>query len=143
VTARAEVVAASTGAQAVAGPTTSTEPPAYALCRVAAQAADAKLGEDTVILGMGELIGVLDAFVITSGRNARQVRSLVEEVERALKAEGGRAPATIEGLADTTWVLMDYGDFAVHVFSADARAYYDLEHLWSGAPRVAWTPALP
>lgn len=105
---------------------------------VSAAAADEKLGRDTVVLAMGELLGVVDAFVITSGRNVRQVRTLVEEVERRVKASSGRSPLGVEGLRDAGWVLMDYGDFVVHVFLDETRDYYDLEHLWSGAPRVHW-----
>ncbi len=105
---------------------------------VAARAADAKSGEDIVILAMGELLGLTDAFVIASGRNARQVRTIVDEVERQVRESGGRTPIRVEGLDDARWVLMDYGDFLVHVFLDEARRFYDLEHLWSGAPRVAW-----
>jgi len=104
----------------------------------AARAADNKLGQDTVVLAMADLIGVVDAFVVTSGRNVRQVRTIVEEVELQVKGHDGAAPRSIEGLADGTWVLMDYGDFVVHVFAEQTRSYYDLEHLWSGAPRVRW-----
>jgi ribosome-associated protein len=104
---------------------------------VAAAALDEKLGVDTVVLAMGELLGVLDAFVITSGRNVRQVRTLVEEVERRIKESGGPPPSSVEGVREGAWVLMDYGEFVVHVFSEEARSYYDLEHLWSRAPRVA------
>lgn len=103
---------------------------------VAAAAADEKLGRDTVLLDMEELLGVVDAFVVTSGRNVRQVRTMVEEVERRVKELDGRSPIRVEGLADASWVLMDYGDFVVHVFLDDVRAFYDLEHLWSAAPRV-------
>jgi ribosome-associated protein len=110
-------------------------PPAAA---TAAESADAKLGHETVVLAMGELFGVVDAFVITSAANTRHVRTLVEEVERRVKEQHGVAPVRIEGLADATWVLMDYGDFIVHVFLQETRDYYDLEHLWSGAPRVTW-----
>jgi ribosome-associated protein len=105
---------------------------------VAAAAADQKLGNDTVVLAMDEALGVVDAFVVTSGRNVRQVRTLVEEVERQVKDRDGRAPFSVEGLRDGTWVLMDYGDFVVHVFLEELRAFYDLEHLWNGAPRVRW-----
>jgi ribosome-associated protein len=104
----------------------------------AAQAADDKLGENTVVLSMGELLGVTDAFVITSGRNTRQVRTIADEVERQVKQAHGRAPLAIEGLRDLHWVLMDYGDFLVHVFLDETRAYYDLERLWGNAPRVEW-----
>jgi len=110
--------------------------PSFSL--VAARAADDKLGQDTVVLAMGELIGVVDAFVVTSGRNVRQVRTIVEEVELQIKALDGPAPRAVEGLSDGTWVLMDYGDFVVHVFAEQTRTYYDLEHLWSAAPRVRW-----
>jgi ribosome-associated protein len=103
---------------------------------VAARAAEDKLGENTVVLAMGELLGVVDAFVVTSGRNDRQVRALVEEVERRVKDHDGTKPVAVEGLSDASWVLMDYGDFVVHVFAEPTRDYYDLEHLWSGAPRI-------
>ncbi len=116
------------------------EPPIPADCLVAARAADAKSGEDIVILAMGELLALTDAFVITSGRNVRQVRTIVDEVERQVKESGGRGPIRVEGLDDARWVLMDYGDFLVHVFLDEARRFYDLEHLWSGAPRQAWEP---
>jgi len=99
---------------------------------VAARAAADKLGQDTVVLAMGDLLGVTDAFVVTSGANTRQVRTIVEEVERQLKQSAGRSPRATEGLRDLTWVLMDYGDFLVHVFQD-----YDLERLWGNAPRLS------
>jgi ribosome-associated protein len=105
---------------------------------VAAAAADEKLGSETVVLAMEEALGVVDAFVVTSGRNVRQVRTLVDEVERKVKERDGRAPTSVEGLRDATWVLMDYGDFVVHVFLEELREFYDLEHLWSAAPRIRW-----
>jgi ribosome-associated protein len=110
-------------------------PPAAA---TAAESADAKLGHETVMLAMTELFGVVDAFVITSATNTRHVKTLVEEIEKGVKEAHGIAPLRIEGLADATWVLMDYGDFIAHVFLQETRDYYDLEHLWSGAPRIPW-----
>jgi ribosome-associated protein len=110
-------------------------------CLVAARAADAKSGEETVILAMGDLLGVTDAFVVTNGHNTRQVKTIVDEVERQVKLTSGRSPYRIEGMDDAYWVLMDYGDFLVHVFMDEARSYYDLEHLWNDAPRVAWGAA--
>ena len=109
---------------------------------VAALAADEKLGQHTVVLDMEELLGVIDAFVITSGRNVRQVKTLVEEIEAQVKADDGPSPLRIEGLHDGTWVLMDYGDFLVHVFVDEARRYYDLERLWGNAPRRSVDGAL-
>jgi ribosome-associated protein len=114
-----------------------------AACAVAARAADAKSGEETVVLAMGDLLGITEAFVITSGRNARQVKTIVEEVELQVKRDGGQAPLRVEGLDDARWVLMDYGDFLVHVFLDEARTFYDLEHLWADAPRVPWERRLP
>jgi ribosome-associated protein len=87
---------------------------------------------------MGELFGVVDAFVVTSGRNVRHLRTVVDEVERRVREGTGRSPIAVEGLRDPSWVLMDYGDFIVHVFLPETRDFYDLEHLWSGAPRVEW-----
>jgi len=110
----------------------------YALAKVAARAADANLGENTLVLDIKDLLSVVDAFVITEGRNQRQVDTLVDEIEAATKATYGRGPITIEGRNDGTWVLMDYGDVLVHVFLDETRSFYDLEHLWSSAPRVAW-----
>jgi ribosome-associated protein len=111
---------------------------------LAARAADAKQGARTVVLGMAELIGVTDAFVITSGRNPRQVRTIVEEVERQLATATGRRPIAVEGLGELTWVLMDYGEFVVHVFTDDTREHYALERLWGDAPRIDWArPSRP
>ena len=106
---------------------------------MAALAAAAKSGEDTAVLAMGELLVLTDAFVITSGRNTRQVKTIVDEVERQVGEGFGRKPVRVEGLNDARWVLMDYGDFLVHVFLDEAREFYDLEHLWADAPRVAWS----
>ena len=108
------------------------------LAAVAARAASDKLGADTVVLEVGQVLAITDAFVITSGANSRQVRTIADEVEAAVKADDGPSPIRIEGLDDARWVLLDYGDFVVHVFLDEARRYYDLERLWSDAPRVQW-----
>ena len=108
-------------------------------CIVAARAADAKQGEQTVVLGMSRTLGVTDAFVITSGRNTRQVRTIVDEVEKQVKGDAGPSPLRVEGRDDYGWVLMDYGDFVVHVFLDERRSYYDLERLWGDAPRIDWS----
>jgi ribosome-associated protein len=107
-------------------------------CQVAARAAASKLGSDTVILGMTDLVSITDAFVVTSGSNPRQVRTIAEEVERAVKVADGPSPLRVEGLNDARWVLMDYGDFVVHIFSEEARQFYDLERLWADAAVWVW-----
>jgi ribosome-associated protein len=106
--------------------------------RTAARSAWSKGGEETVVVEVGEVLAITDAFVITSGRNTRQVKTIAEEVEARLKDEGGIRPLRVEGLGDSQWILLDYGDFVVHVFLDETRRYYDLERLWSDAPRVAW-----
>ena len=107
-------------------------------CEVAARAAWAKGGEDTIILSVGEVLVITDAFVITSGSNTRQVRTIAEEVEEQVKRAGGPAPLRIEGLDDAGWVLMDFGDFVVHVMRADVRDFYQLERLWSDSEAWSW-----
>ena len=109
-------------------------------CVTAARAADDKKGEATVILEVGSVLAIADAFVITAGTNARQVRTIVEEIEKKVKESGGPGPLRIEGLDDARWVLMDYGDFVVHVFLQEVREFYDLERLWADAPVWDWQP---
>lgn len=111
------------------------------LTEVAAAAAVAKKGEDVVVLEVGGILAITDAFVITHGANTRQVRTIAEEVEDKVAAAGGPRPLRVEGLDDARWVLLDYGDFVVHVFLEEVRRFYDLERLWADAPRVDWDPA--
>ena len=107
----------------------------------AALAADEKLGMDTVLLDVGDLVGITDIFVITSGSNYRQVRAIVEEIEEQMLLLDGPKAETIEGREyqeGSIWVLLDYGGFIVHVFDEETRAIYDLERLWNDCPRIEW-----
>ena len=104
----------------------------------AARAASAKRGEDTIVLEVGDILAITDAFVITNGTNRRQVLTIADEVEAQVKAAGGPGPLRVEGRSEAQWVLLDYGDFVVHVFLDEVRRYYDLERLWADAPRVDW-----
>jgi ribosome-associated protein len=108
---------------------------------LAARAADAKKGDDIIVLDVGDIIGIVDTFVITSAPNTRLVRTIVEEVEKQLYEQTGVKPRSIEGLDDLTWVLLDYGDVVVHVFLAETREFYGLERLWADAGRVEWDGA--
>lgn len=112
------------------------------LARVAARAADEKKAIDTMVLDVGELLAITDYFVIMSGTNRRQVLSLAEEVERAVKEAGGSGPVASEGLNEGSWVLLDFGGFVVHVFLDETRRFYDLERLWADAPQIAWSPTV-
>jgi ribosome-associated protein len=110
--------------------------------RIAARAADAKKGEDIVVLDVGDIIGIVDTFVITSASNTRLVRTIVDEVEKQLFEQTAIKPRAVEGLDDMSWVLLDYGDLVVHVFLNETRAFYSLERLWSDAARVQWQTAV-
>jgi ribosome-associated protein len=103
----------------------------------AARAAAKKQASDIVILDVHELIVITDHFVIASGSSDRQVKTIVEEVEKALRARAVR-PVRTEGEVEARWVLLDYVDVVVHVFAEEEREYYDLERLWRDAPRVDW-----
>ncbi|MEA2843724.1 MAG: ribosome-associated protein [Actinomycetota bacterium] len=106
--------------------------------RMAARAASSKGGEDTMVLEVGSILAITDAFVITSGRNHRQVDAIAEEIEAQLGRDAGIKPLRTEGRDQDEWVLLDYGDFVVHVFLDETRRYFDLERLWSDAPRIEW-----
>jgi len=103
---------------------------------VAAQAAEDSLGSDTDVFFVGEILGITDWFVVTTGNNVRQVKAIVEKVEEALTIAEGRKPIRIEGKESAEWILMDYGDFIIHVFIDEARDYYELSRLWSDVPRM-------
>ncbi len=104
----------------------------------AAQAADAKKGDDVVILAVGPVLAITEYFVIASAPNSRLVRSIAEAVEEDIKLLDGPSPQRVEGMGDLTWVLLDYGEFVVHVFSEETRRFYDLERLWKDMIHVPW-----
>jgi ribosome-associated protein len=107
------------------------------VARAAARAAAGKQAQGLVILDVRELIVITDYFVICSGSSERQVRTIVEEVERSLRDLDGK-PIRREGETEGRWVLLDYVDVVVHVFAEEEREYYDLERLWRDAPRVGF-----
>lgn len=107
----------------------------------AASALDAKGGDRTVILRVGEVLGITDLFIITSAGNDRLVKTLVDEAEAAVAAAGGPPPLRTEGRDDRRWVLVDYGPIVVHVFLDEARRFYDLERLWADVPVLEWVDA--
>ncbi len=98
--------------------------------------ADDKLAQRSEAFFVGDVLGITDWFVVTSGANPRQVRAIVDNVEEAVFRAGGPKPRSIEGKDELSWVLMDFGVFVVHVFSAEARDYYELERLWDDVPRL-------
>ena len=103
--------------------------------RIAALARE-KLAEEVVILDMRPVCTFTDYFVICSGRNPRQTASIWEEVYAKLKDEGRLIPRSVDGTQEGTWILADYLDVVLHVFTPQARAFYKLEELWSDVPAV-------
>jgi len=102
----------------------------------AIQACLEKKAEELSILEIEQGTGAFtDYFVVCSGTNPRQIQAIADEVELRLKATGLR-PTHIEGYNQAEWVLLDYVDFVVHVFSEKARRFYDLERLWKSARRL-------
>jgi len=108
------------------------------LAALAAGAAADKKGEHVVVLDVGDIISITDFFVIASGTNSRQVKTIAEEIEEVLKTLAGVSPRAIEGLSDASWVLLDYGVIVVHVFLDETREFYDLDRLWADAQAVDW-----
>jgi ribosome-associated protein len=102
---------------------------------IAARAAAEKKASDLVALDLREVASFTEYFVICSGTNARQVQAISNSVEEELR-KARKRPLHIEGYSTGEWILLDYGDFIVHVFSNAARRFYDLERLWRDAGRV-------
>lgn len=102
---------------------------------VSLKACQAKKGEDMVLLDLKDISSFTDYFVIIHGNSKRQNVAICENVEQELKEKNIR-PASIEGRENAEWILMDYGNFIIHIFSKEAREYYSLEKLWGDAPRL-------
>jgi ribosome-associated protein len=103
--------------------------------RVAALCAE-KLATDVAILDMRSVCDYTDYFVIATGRNSRQTKSIHDEVHAALKREHGLLPRSVSGLPEATWIVDDYLDVVMHVFTPETREYYRLEDLWSDVPKL-------
>jgi ribosome-associated protein len=99
-------------------------------------------GQETLVLDLTEVTPIVDYFVITTGSSPRQMKAMAEEVHQLLKKTGSRRIGS-EGEESSPWVLQDYGDLVIHIFTTDARKLYDLEHLWADAPQVDWKAIAP
>ena len=104
--------------------------------RLAIQCADDKKAVNMIALDLREIASFTEFFVIASGTNPRQVQAIADEINEQLKKQLQRRPVRIEGYSTAEWVLLDYGDFIVHLFDKEARDFYDLERLWRDARRV-------
>jgi ribosome-associated protein len=103
---------------------------------VAGYASDRK-ALDVVQMDLRGMIGYTDYFVIATGRTDRQTKAIHDAIYAGMKSEHGRLPQRVEGLPDARWILMDYLDVVVHVFTPETREYYRLEQLWGEAPAQA------
>jgi ribosome-associated protein len=92
---------------------------------------------DIVQIDLREVVGYTDYLVICTGRTDRQTKAIHDAVHRGMKSEHSLLPRRVEGLSQARWILMDYLDVVVHVFTPEAREYYRLEHLWGEAPAQA------
>lgn len=110
----------------------SLEPPE--LARRAADLAGERKARDLVEIDLRGIVGYTDFFVLATGNTDRQVKAIHDAIHEDLKREHGLLPQRVEGLPEARWVLMDYADVVVHVFTPEARDFYDLETLWGEAP---------
>lgn len=99
------------------------------MVKLAYEALDSKKGEDIKVIEIGDITSIADYFVIANGTNPSQVDALVDAVDEAL-GRAGFEPKRVEGVRSAGWILMDYGDIVVHVFSKEDRLFYNLERIW-------------
>jgi len=106
------------------------------LARHCRELADSKKAENIVVLDLRNLSSVTDYFVIATGSSEPHLRAIVDEIRDRLEEEYGLRPRATDGTLQTSWIVLDYFDVIVHVMRAETREHYDLEGLWSDAPRV-------
>jgi ribosome-associated protein len=106
------------------------------LARRLAALADSKKAEDVVVMDMRGLVAYTDFLAICTARNERQARAIVDEVRLRVKRDTGLLPGGVDGTGEAGWVILDYLDCVLHVFTAEARERYALEELWREAPRL-------
>ena len=104
--------------------------------RLAVAAALDKKATDLDVLAVGELTSIADYFVLASASNERQAQAIADSITSRLKDEMDVKPLLVEGTTPGRWVLLDFGDFIVHIFTEDVRRFYGLERLWGDAPNV-------
>jgi len=113
----------------------ATEPDIEALVRVAVAAGDERKADDLKVLALGDVTHFTDYFVLCSGMSSRQVQAIADGMGDELREHKSR-PLHVEGRNTGQWVLLDYGDFVIHVFHEERREFYGLDRLWADAPDV-------
>jgi ribosome-associated protein len=117
---------------------TSLKTNAETVAIVAARAADDKQGSSILVLNVGDVLAITEMFVVVSASNSRQLRTIANEVTAKIREESDRPLLRSEGMAEQQWVLLDYGDVVVHIFSEDIREFYEIERLYQDVPVVDW-----
>lgn len=105
------------------------------LAKRAATILDAKKADELNVLGIGEISVIADYFVLATGTSSTHVKALSDELEIKLKEEG-TMPDRVEGYRSNSWILLDYGHVVIHIFTAEARQFYDLDRLWQDAENI-------
>lgn len=100
------------------------------------RAAESKKAADITVLDLTGITSFADYFVVCTGANSRQVQAISDEVGQRMKHDAGELPVSVEGYSQAEWILADYGDLLIHIFSPKAREYYSLERLWRNAKTV-------
>lgn len=118
-------------------PESQTETPTWLL---AVRAAESKKATDIKVLDLRGITSFADYFVICTGANQRQIQAIADEVGLQLKQQAGERPNSVEGYNQAEWILADYGDLLIHIFSPKSREYYGLERLWRSAKNVEIPP---
>jgi ribosome-associated protein len=126
-----------TGSNGPVGAPPDAPPEASLLARWIADYAADKKAIDVVELDLREVLGYTDYFVIVTGNTDRQTKAIHDRIHLGLKNDHGLLPRRVEGLSEARWILMDYLDVVVHVFTPEAREFYRLEQLWGEAPKRA------
>ena len=116
----------------------SNDIPSLELAVRCARAADDKLATDIIVLPVGDVLAITEYFVVASASNPRQVRAITDAVLVTVREQTGRGPLRSEGVGEQQWVLVDYGDVVVHVFSEGQRRFYEIERLYKDVQAVDW-----
>ena len=120
------------------GDVPAAELPSAEVAKIAARTADDKQGRNIVILDVGDVLAVTEYFVVVDAPNRRLVKTIVDDVEEAVRARCGRSPLRVEGGNEQQWVLIDYGDIVVHVFLDEVRRFYGFERMYRDVQRLDW-----
>ncbi|MFN9367468.1 MAG: ribosome silencing factor [Planctomycetia bacterium] len=126
-----------TGKVAAHAGSAATSDRARQLALAAARIAQETRGTDVRVLDLRGLTDVFDYFVVATGSSRRQLHAMADEIEKGVKQDLHDRKRGGEGYEEGRWIILDYGDVMVHLFDAEAREYWDLEHLWGDAKRIS------